>query len=163
MNWSSVGSAVSYNVQVATAGSTNWSTFNTTNTSINVTGLSNGQSYDWRVEAVCSGESSGYSGVCNFQAGNSGSGDCAARLAQEIALFELFPNPTYDRISVAQISRDNVTSVQIIDTNGRVLSKNTVDEAMSGIDVSLFEAGMYIMKVDYVDNSSQVQRFIVIK
>jgi len=38
-----------------------------------------------------------------------------------------------------------------------------VDEAINGIDVSLFEAEMYLMKVDNIDQSNQVQRFIVIK
>ena len=163
LNWSAVGTATSYNIQMDEAGQTNWNTFTTTSTNITVSGLSNGQSYDWRVEAVCGGETSGYSGVCNFTAGNSGSGDCAARLSLETMAFELFPNPVSDRISVTNISRDNASSVQIIDMNGRVISKNSVDEAISGISVLSLEAGMYLMRVDYIDNSSQVKRFIVIK
>lgn len=163
LNWSSVGSATSYNVQIDEAGQTNWNTFTTTNTNITITGLSNGQSYDWRVEAVCGGETSGYSGTCNFTAGNSGSGDCAARIAFEAQDFELFPNPAYDRISVANISSGTATSVQILDTNGQLISRNTVDEAVNGIDLSFYESGMYLMKVEYLDQSIQVKRFIVIK
>ena len=163
LNWSTVGTATSYNVQIDEAGQTNWNTFTTTSTNITITGLSNGQSYDWRVEAVCSGDASGYSATCNFTAGNSGSGDCAARIGFETQNFELFPNPAYDRISVANLSSGNAKSVQILDTNGKLISQNSVDEAINGIDLSLFESGMYMMRVEYIDNSFQVQRFIVIR
>ncbi len=163
LNWSAVGSATSYNIQVDEAGQTNWNSYSTTNTNITISGLSNNQSYDWRVEAVCGSETSGYSSICNFTTGNSGSGDCAARLSLEILSFELYPNPVSDRISVTNVSNANANSIQIFDAHGRVISQNSVDEAIDGIDVSLYEAGMYLMKVDFIDNSSQVQRFIVVK
>lgn len=163
LNWSSVGSATSYNVQVSVAGQSNWNTFNTSGTNINVNGLSNGQSYDWRVEAVCSGETSGYSSICNFVAGNSGSGDCAARLALEVEDFDVYPNPTSSFITLTNIDVNLATNVQIMDAQGRVLSKQTAAQAVNGIDVSNFESGMYLMRVNFIDQSVKVKRFIVIK
>ena len=163
LNWSSVGSATSYNVQVSAAGQNNWSTFSTTNTNINVNGLSNGSSYDWRVEAVCGGETSGYSGICNFVAGNSGSGDCAARLSLDVQEMGLFPNPASDRISLTNVSADMINSVRILDINGQLMSIEAANQAIQGMDVSSLDAGMYIMRVEFIDNSTQAQRFIVIK
>ncbi|MDF1696720.1 MAG: M43 family zinc metalloprotease [Saprospiraceae bacterium] len=163
LNWSSVGSANSYNVQVSTAGTNNWNTFTTSNTNITVSGLSNGQSYDWRVESVCSSETSGYSGICNFTAGNSGSGDCAARLNGLSSVAEIYPNPATQRIFVKNINVDISNAVQILDAQGRLLSRHSIDQALNGIDISNFEAGMYLLKIDFNDQSSQMERFIVIK
>jgi hypothetical protein len=163
LNWSSVSGANSYSVQVAVAGTTNWSTFTTSQTSLTASGLSNGTSYDWRVEADCGSSTSGYSGICNFQAGNSGSGDCAARLIQQFETdFSLFPNPTYSIIHLTDIDPANVSKVEILDFSGQVINSNNAENAMRGISTESFDAGMYIMKVTFTNNDFTVKRFIKI-
>ena len=161
LNWSSVGSASSYNVQVAVAGTTNWSIFNTSNTNITVSGLSNNTAYDWRVEAVCGSSTSGYSGVCNFEAGDSSSGDCAARLMHHINKdFMIFPNPANSIVSISDINSGTVTSVQVYGLNGNLLTTTSGAEAMEGISIDGLNSGMYLIKVSFTDDSFSVKRFI---
>ena len=163
LNWSAVSSATSYNVQVSVAGQGNWSTFSTSNTNITISSLTNGQSYDWRVEAVCGSDVSGYSGTCSFTAGNSGSGDCTGRLALDIQEFTLFPNPTADFISISNVEVSTVKSIYVMDMNGKIISQSDADSALNGISVYNYESGMYFMKVSFIDNTEQIKRFVVIK
>ena len=163
LNWSSVGSATSYNVQVDEAGQTNWNDFSTTNTNITITSLANGQSYDWRVQAVCGSDVSDWSPICNFVAGNSGSGDCAARLADIGKDMEIYPNPAIETIRIANVDASLIDNVQIIQLNGKVLNTKTADEAIGGIQIGNLEGGMYLLRVNYIDNTSEIKRFVTIK
>lgn len=62
VNWSSVASAVSYDVDYKAASSGTWiaAATNTTSLSVNLSGLSASTLYDWRVRADCSGGSGNY-------------------------------------------------------------------------------------------------------
>jgi len=164
LNWNAVSSATSYNIQIDEAGQTNWNNFSTTGTNKTVSGLSNGQSYDWRIQAVCGGDLSEWSSICNFTAGNSSSGDCAARLMQDANKdFTLFPNPAYETISITDIGQDAILSVDVMELSGKVLLKATADEAQRGIDIQNVNAGMYLLKVNYLDNTYKIKKFITVK
>lgn len=161
LNWNSVSSATSYNLQVAVAGTTNWTTFTTTGTNKTVNGLSNGTSYDWRVESVCGSSTSGYSGVCNFTAGNSNSGDCAARLnLSEFTDFSVYPNPASQMVSITNLDPTTVSKVDVIDISGKLINSITPVQAMQGIPLDNFNPGVFIIKVNYNDESFSVKRFI---
>ena len=163
LNWSAVGSATSYNIQVDEAGQTNWNDFTSTNTNITITGLSNGQSYDWRVQAVCGNDLSDWSPVCNFTAGSSNSGDCAARLMNINKDISVYPNPAAETLRISNVDAEFMSSVQIIQLNGKILSTKTADEAIDGIQVNNLEPGMYLLKVNFVDNTSVIKRFVAIR
>lgn len=64
LTWS--GSANSYNVRYKTQSSSTWTDLNTSNTSINVSGLLQGTGYEFQVRGVCSSGNSGYSASANF-------------------------------------------------------------------------------------------------
>lgn len=67
-SWNASANAVSYNVQIAAAGSGNWTTTNVSGTSHTFSGLAVCTSYDVRVQADCGGgDVSNYSSLHTFQ------------------------------------------------------------------------------------------------
>ena len=65
LSWSGTG-AVSYNVRYKAVTSSTWTTFGTTQTNVNVSGLSAGTAYEFQVQGVCSSSSSSFSSSSLF-------------------------------------------------------------------------------------------------
>ena len=65
-SWNTSPNATSYSVQIRVGSSGNWTTYSSTGTSYNFTGLTACTGYQVRVAAVCSSGSSSYSGITNF-------------------------------------------------------------------------------------------------
>jgi hypothetical protein len=66
ISWSAVSGASSYNVQYKTSAATTWTTTSTTATSLSLTGLSASTTYNYQVQAVCSGTAGSYSSAASF-------------------------------------------------------------------------------------------------
>ncbi|MBL0017142.1 MAG: T9SS type A sorting domain-containing protein [Bacteroidetes bacterium] len=66
LNWAAVTGATSYNVQYKINGGTTWTTTTSTTNSKAVTGLAAATTYNWQVQAVCSGGNSAYVAGANF-------------------------------------------------------------------------------------------------
>jgi phosphatidylserine/phosphatidylglycerophosphate/cardiolipin synthase-like enzyme len=66
LNWTAVTGAVSYSVQYRASGTTTWTTITSVATSVPVSGLTAGTTYQFQVQTVCSGGSSGYSAPSLF-------------------------------------------------------------------------------------------------
>ena len=77
VNWGAVSGATSYNLQwkVSTAGSYT-TVSNLSGTSYNLTGLTASTTYNYQVQAVCSGVSGAYSATSSFTTLASGGGGC---------------------------------------------------------------------------------------
>lgn len=62
VNWAAVINATSYSVDYKLSSSSTWisATTSTTSTSVNLSGLTQGSTYDWRVRATCSGGTGNY-------------------------------------------------------------------------------------------------------
>ena len=163
LNWSAVSSATSYNIQIDEAGQTNWNNFSTSGTNQTITGLSNGQSYDWRVQAVCGNDVSDWSSICNFTAGSSNSGDCAARLMETNNEISLYPNPAIESITISNVDASTIKTVEIYQLNGKMVKTCGGEEAVQGISINDLNSGMYILKVIYTDNTSTIKRFVSAK
>ncbi len=161
LNWSAVSGATSYLVQVDEAGQANWNDFTTSNTNITISSLTNGQSYDWRVTAVCGGDSSTPSGTCNFTAGSSNSGDCAARMADNV--LAVSPNPAKTNILLSGLSTEQIVQVQIMNYAGQTVRQVNVNDIYNPITVQDLDNGMYLIKVMYADESISVSKFVVMK
>lgn len=74
LGWGAVSGATSYNLQWKLAANSTWNTVSgISNTSYNLTGLSAGTSYNFRVQAVCGGNSGTYSAAATF---TTASGSC---------------------------------------------------------------------------------------
>lgn len=61
ISWTAVSGATSYNVQYKTTAASTWTTTTATTTSKAITGLTAGTSYNYQIQAVCTGGSSSYS------------------------------------------------------------------------------------------------------
>ncbi|MBK8499651.1 MAG: fibronectin type III domain-containing protein [Flavobacteriales bacterium] len=66
VSWATVSGATGYNLQYKLASSGTWTTYNTTGTAVNFTGLTANTSYNAQVQAVCSGGNSAYSNAITF-------------------------------------------------------------------------------------------------
>ena len=74
ISWSGASGANSYNYQYRASGTTTWTTANTGSTSATLSGLTASTSYDYQVESVCTGETSGYSSTAIFTTTDGGGG-----------------------------------------------------------------------------------------
>lgn len=66
ISWGAVSGSSSYNVQYKTSTASTWTTTSTTSTSLTLTGLSSSTTYNYQVQAVCSGTAGSYSSVASF-------------------------------------------------------------------------------------------------
>lgn len=66
LSWGSLSDALSYDVDYRESGASSWTTSNTTATSVSITGLQIGTTYEWRVRANCSGVTGNYSTPSSF-------------------------------------------------------------------------------------------------
>lgn len=86
LNWNAVSGASGYNVQIRTVGNSNWFSFPNnpfTDNTLEVTGMTAGTSYEFRVQAVCGPSNSPFSSAFVFTSlgdggGNPGQGACTA-------------------------------------------------------------------------------------
>lgn len=74
-SWSPVTGASSYTFEIKSNSATTWTTFNTTSTSINLSGLTASTTYNTRVLATCSSGNSPYSSIVNFTSAAAGCTD----------------------------------------------------------------------------------------
>lgn len=73
LNWTAIGSATNYTIQIKPTNTTNWSTFTTTSNFYVYNGISNCTSYDFKVKTNCSGNtSSNYSTISTFVSPSNG-------------------------------------------------------------------------------------------
>ncbi len=79
LTWSAVSGAASYNVDILSGGTVVYST-TSTSTSLGITGFAAGSTYQFAVQAVCSGATSSFSGnytfTTNSSNGGGGTGGC---------------------------------------------------------------------------------------
>lgn len=75
ITWPPVNGAYLYHLRYKTTSATVWTTISTNLTSINLTGLTQGTSYNYSVESVCSSGPSGYTASQTFT--TTGTGYCA--------------------------------------------------------------------------------------
>jgi hypothetical protein len=78
LNWGSVSGATSYNARARAVGTTTWATGSTSGLSIGFTGLSACTDYEFQVEAVCGGSTSGFSSSTIFTSAGCSGGSCSA-------------------------------------------------------------------------------------
>ncbi len=73
---------------------------------------------------------------------------------------QLYPNPAKDQINFTIVSKEPISSIQLVDLNGKLVK--TIDNATSGtIDISELSSGIYLLQLDV--NGSMVQEKIEVK
>lgn len=68
LSWSAVSGATDYTAQVKTSSASTWTDFAVSGTSLNLTGLTEGTTYNWRVSTNCASSSSATTTGSNFTA-----------------------------------------------------------------------------------------------
>jgi len=66
LTFNAVAGASSYNIRAREVGTSTWATGSVTGTSVSYTGLTACTNYEFQIEAVCGGTTSGYSGIATF-------------------------------------------------------------------------------------------------
>jgi hypothetical protein len=61
--------------------------------------------------------------------------------------FNLFPNPTSERVTISRFSSE-VSTIEIFNSLGSLVHTSTVFGSQSIIDVSVFPAGYYVVRVN---------------
>jgi len=151
LNWDAMGGAVDYTIELRQQGSSSWSSAaNTTNTQITASGLSNGATYEWHVRTNCSAESSAYSPICTFTAGNSNSSSCAGGRILEAGNIMVYPNPASSIINVdINFDVELAVNVELFDSTGRLVRSNQVmgqsHSEFSTVDLGV---GVYFIRVN---------------
>jgi len=157
LRWSAVSGASSYTVtvqQIAPSTGT-VSTSTTSGTSLNASGLTSGNTYEWTVTANCNSGSSSAT-TATFVAGQSG------RLTDLDQDLLVYPNPTTDKLVVdfadltvapelslsAQPQGDSYL-LSITDVHGRVLQQYNIAEGaeITELSVGNLTQGLYILRL----------------
>lgn len=66
LNWSAQSGSNEYNVRFRRVGTSSWTTATTSGTSVNATGLTSSEDYEFQVRSVCGSSTSDYSASANF-------------------------------------------------------------------------------------------------
>jgi hypothetical protein len=98
VSWGAVTNAVSYNVRYKTSTAATFTTVNTTSTSLNLTGLTAGTTYNYQVQTVCASGSSAYSSQASFTTTSATVTYCASK-GNSVA------DEWIDRVSLNKLTR----------------------------------------------------------
>ncbi|HMQ46835.1 MAG TPA: T9SS type A sorting domain-containing protein, partial [Saprospiraceae bacterium] len=162
ISWEPQADAVNYTVQYRLANSTTFTTlgiFTTPNAVI--TNLMPGQEYVWRVKASCSpwGSFVQFSTpVATFS-----SNDHSFRAQdQESLSLQVFPNPSYSESIQVQVSEIGAL-LYVLNTNGQVVAKFTLNDYHQTISLPQLENGVYFLRVLHENETSKTERLILAK
>lgn len=151
LDWSAVTGASNYTVEIKASSSSIWQSFTASSNTIQISGLTKGNTYDWRVRANCGGTNSAFT-TQTFTAGQS------ARINNE-EVFLVYPNPSNDILNVEYSAlMDNKSFVSLVGSDGKQVYHETFD-SNAGInaiqlDVSSLKTGIYILRIT---NDSEVR------
>lgn len=171
LQWNPVADALNYTAEIRqiapSAGPT--TSFITNNTFWNINGLTQGNTYEWKVRANCGGANSSDFVTATFVAGQSG------RSGAPVGAMELYPNPVNDLLQVQihtssapdQIGTQAAPAVQwliVTGVGGGTLKKIRVteDQEAAEIDVKDLPAGLYFLRLtDAGGRQLGTARFVV--
>lgn len=161
VTWDPSPDAISYNVRVREVGANNWSTSNTTGTSITINGIKKNRTYEFEVQSVCDGTpaTSEWVGI-TFGARQSGN-----RLTSSNDGLTLQPNPVSQTLTLSWTDLgDSPVQLTVVDVTGRmVYSDATVLPGVGGyrIQVSNWPAGIYLLTLQDDKGILVTERFVV--
>ncbi len=154
LNWDGVESGVTYTIQYRDNGTSNWKkTVATSNaTSFPETYFVNGQSYDFRISAICTDETAGAYSIVNVVTANSSLALPQERLAgnQLTSTSSIFPNPAKDVLNVAFDGEGTPDRFVISDMTGRSVKEGNIAAArgtsQSTLDIADLQTGYYVIR-----------------
>lgn len=142
ISWQALSDGIIYNLQVSTD-----STFATTHTDIDVgattrlvSGLTLNQTYYWRVRSNNGGDTSAFSQWWCFNTSPTGIEDNAVQSPVSV-----FPNPSEGQFTFADMEVGN--TIEVFDLAGRVVYTTTATNAICAVDLSAYNAGVYLYAI----------------
>ncbi|MBL0013735.1 MAG: T9SS type A sorting domain-containing protein [Flavobacterium sp.] len=150
------GTTLNRVTQVQIGTSANWKLLKPNYSYCQVGLQNNGKLYGWGSNQW--GQTSGDGN--NFQHNSPTLINCPALAVNSILSKELitfFPNPTKDIVHIT--SKGNITSVQLVDVQGRVLETMTANDEAIDFDLSQKNSGVYFVKI-YTVKGVKVEKII---
>jgi hypothetical protein len=71
---------------------------------------------------------------------------------EDLATCQIYPNPFSSFLNISAVK--TINSIRVYDVYGRLLKEETVSSTKFDLDMSEFDAGVYLLQVDYGDSKS---------
>ncbi len=144
LTWNSVFGANNYTLQIAPDITfSTFTEFSTSNISYQIIGLSENETYFWRINATNGLSTSSWSDIWQFSTGIFS--NCEESVKKSI---HIFPNPINSFVNIENIDYQSIkiTNIQLIDISGTIIS-NFVPEFNNRITIDLSEhpSGFYFL------------------
>ena len=168
-NWIQPSCHQSYNVRISIHNANSWTT-NTIppNSHYTFSGLAHNTAYDWQIQTNCNASLtnvSGYSAVQTFTT-VARLGDGITNPDQQIASFQVYPNPANDQLTVVFSSNaEELYSIRMIDITGRVvMNKSLVSvggDNQYELNLAAIPRGLYLVLLQ--NGVGVMQRNVVVE
>jgi len=169
LDWDDMADASGYDIRVRASGSSNWSTFTSSNSNITVEGFSNGTDYEWEVRTNCSTGDSSYSS-CTFTYVSRGSNvTCGAGSSAYqpnrvgIEEVKMSPNPVSSFLLIEILNPQSEDyKLQISNAVGQRIYSAQMTNVKSWIEVDVqgFDTGLYFMTIFNGENKTTQKIFV---
>ena len=73
--------------------------------------------------------------------------------------FEMYPNPVTDKLSIK--SEVNFESVQLYNVTGEIVLEKYCNSRSQVLDLSKFDKGVYIIKVNYLNQAGITSKIVI--
>lgn len=163
--WNASQGAIRYIVKYKVAGTSAFTTINTTNTSCTLTGLNSNTKYVWKVRAKCPLTFSAFTPLNHFKTLPAfASISQSDNDIQKANKFTLYPNPASNNLNIVfNAAKRSSYAITIYDLQGKLLLSKT-GTANSGnnnftLDIHTLTSGMYIVKI-YADDKITVMKLV---
>jgi Secretion system C-terminal sorting domain/Fibronectin type III domain len=158
ISWTAASGASNYNIEYKPTSSSTWMNTTSSTTSLNLSGLTAGTSYDVAVQSDCgSGNTSAFSSTYNFTTLSSTTGINALSNDEKISVY---PNPCNDELRIKNYEL-GITKVEIIDLIGHVmLTKEASATNDLRLTTSNLPSGIYFLKATGSNGLTHTTKFI---
>jgi hypothetical protein len=166
LGWGAKNGITSYTLQYKLSTNSNWTSVTVTTNTRNITGLTAGRTYNWRVKSSCSNNSStaSFSTPAAIPAGTK-NGKVANNnpFGSSLIEFSIYPNPSeYEvKLKVAEEESGEGAYYRILDLGGNLKKSVKASEDDVRIDISDLQEGTYI--VQFISKSGKVSTQRLVK
>jgi hypothetical protein len=150
LTWSTATNAASYEIQYRDSGNVSWTTItvNAPDTSVTITNLKSGTTYDWQIQTLCNAPNPLESNLTALHEFKTPFGTGIANSA--IQDIKLFPNPAKDFVMIQFANAVQVSEIILMNELGEPVLHEIVYSAKSNeirIPLQRIAAGAYTVKV----------------
>lgn len=72
--------------------------------------------------------------------------------------FDIFPNPTLDRLNIKNLNHNSIKSIDLVNTNGFVYP---VKKPSNSIDISFLPKGLYVLRIKMINKEKFLTKIIL--